>query len=170
MFADDLENKECLDDAESTSHLYDEIPPVVKELASSCREQGCFDHLGAIPIPTHATIVQIIDQSRRILFPGYFSSVSINPANLEYCIGQETTELFENLAGQIIQAIASREELDRAAKAGRLGDRVIDHAPDLDDVLALIDARLARTPGSVALALRCARGVSSEGRDRHHPG
>ena len=105
MFTNDLENKECLDDAESTSHLYDDIPPVVKELASSCRENGCFDHLGAIPIPTHATIVQIINQARRILFPGYFSSISINPANLEYCLGQETTELFENLAGTVAHEI-----------------------------------------------------------------
>ena len=105
MFKNDLENKQCVDDVENVSHLYNDIPPVVKKLAASCNQRGCFDHLGSIPIPTYENVVKIIDQARRILFPGYFSTTSINPANLEYCLGQETTELFENLAAQIVLAI-----------------------------------------------------------------
>ena len=105
MLPDELDNKQCLDEAESVNHLYEEIPPVVKKLTDCCNQHGCFDHLGAIPIPTYENVVQIIDQARRILFPGFFSSTPINPANLEYCLGQETTELFENLASQIVLAI-----------------------------------------------------------------
>ncbi len=105
MFAKEIENKQCLDEAENSGQYYREIPPVVKKLAASCKEYGCFDHLGAIPIPTYEKVVAIIKQARRILFPGYFSPTAINPANLEYCLGQETTELFENLAGQITLAI-----------------------------------------------------------------
>jgi serine O-acetyltransferase len=105
MFKNDLKNEQCVDDAESVNHLYNDIPPVVKELAASCDRHGCFDHLGSIPIPTYENVVKIIDQARRILFPGYFSTTAINPANLEYCLGQETTELFENLGAQIILAI-----------------------------------------------------------------
>ncbi len=105
MFKKDIDNQQCADDAENVSHLYGDIPPVVKQLAASCNKHGCFDHLGSIPIPTYEKMVQIINQARRILFPGYFSTTAINPANLEYCLGQETTELFESLAAQIVLAI-----------------------------------------------------------------
>ena len=105
MFQKDINNIQCVDETENVKHLYEDIPPVVKKLAASCNKHGCFDHLGAIPIPTYEKVIQIINQIKKILFPGYFSVTAINPANLEYCLGQETTELFENLASQIVQAI-----------------------------------------------------------------
>ncbi|MFO7607153.1 MAG: serine acetyltransferase [Desulfurivibrionaceae bacterium] len=105
MLQKDIKNQQCVDEAENVNHLYEDIPPVVKQLVASCAKHGCFDHLGATPIPTYEKVVEIIDQARRVLFPGYFSSTSINPANLEYCLGQETTELFEKLAAQIVLAI-----------------------------------------------------------------
>ncbi|MBU0482413.1 MAG: serine acetyltransferase [Proteobacteria bacterium] len=155
MFSKDIENNQCIDDAENTSHLYDDIPPVVRELAASCKKHGCFDHLGAIPIPTHRTVVQIIDQARRILFPGYFSSVSINPANLEYCLGQETTELFENLAGQIIQAIQhecfqARQTCTRCKVQGyEIAVKFIQSLPEISAILATdIQAALDGDPAA----------------------
>jgi hypothetical protein len=88
MFQKNIDNIRYVDDAENISHLYQDIQPVVKKLAASCIQHGCFDHLGSIPIPTYEKVVQIINQARRILFPGYFSTTAINPANLEYCLGQ----------------------------------------------------------------------------------
>lgn len=100
-----IENLNCNNDNKNNNRLYQEIPPVVRKLAESCSKRGCFDHLGSIPIPTYEKIVEIIDQARRILFPGYYSATAITPANLEYCLGQETTELFEKLTHQISLAI-----------------------------------------------------------------
>lgn len=100
-----LKNKNCNSDNKDNNQLYQEIPAVVRKLAASCNERGCFDHLGSIPIPTYEKIIEIIDQARRVLFPGYYSATAITPANLEYCLGQETTELFEKLTNQISLAI-----------------------------------------------------------------
>ncbi|MBU0673090.1 MAG: serine acetyltransferase [Proteobacteria bacterium] len=142
MFIKDIDNKECIDDAESTNHFYDDIPPVVKKLAASCNRHGCFDHLGSIPIPTHAKVVEIIQQARRILFPGYFSPTSINPANLEYCLGQETTELFEKLSAQIVLAIQhecfqARQTCTRCKVQGaEKAIRFIERLPEISEQLA----------------------------------
>lgn len=95
----------CPDGAETVSNLYKDIPPVVRKLTTVRKMKDFFSHVGRISIPTHESIVQIIHQTRRILFPGYFTKTSITPANLEYCLGQETTELFENLSKQIALAI-----------------------------------------------------------------
>jgi len=142
MFSDDIDNKQCVDDAENISHLYAKIPPVVKKLADSCKRHGCFDHLGSIPIPTYEKVVTIITQCRRILFPGYFSPTAINPANLEYCLGQETTELFENLAAQIVLAIQhecfqARQSCTRCKTQGsEKAIKFIDTLPMISEMLA----------------------------------
>lgn len=155
MFEDDLEKKQCLDDVENVNHLYEEIPPVVKKLADCCKQHGCFDHLGAIPIPTYENIVRIIDQARRILFPGFFSNTPINPANLEYCLGQETTELFENLAAQIVLAIQhecfqARQRCTRCKEQGHeRAIKFIDGLPEISEILATdIQAALDGDPAA----------------------
>lgn len=94
----------CLPETDSIKHFYEDIPPVVRKLVAAWKKSGSFDHKGPIPIPSHEAVVNIIHQVRRILFPGYFSETSLNPANLEYCLGQETTGLFENLSQQIVLA------------------------------------------------------------------
>ena len=142
MLQNVIDGIECTDDAENVNHLYNDIPPVVKDLAASCSRHGCFDHLGATPIPTYENVVRIIDQARRILFPGYFSSTAINPANLEYCLGQETTELFENLAAQIVLAIQhecfqARQTCTRCKGQGyRKAIAFIETLPKISEMLA----------------------------------
>lgn len=105
MAPNNPDTKNCKNATYENNKLYLKIPPVVKKMAASCNARGCFDHLGSIPIPTYEKIVTITEQARRILFPGYFSATAITPANLEYCLGQEITEFFENLAIQISLAI-----------------------------------------------------------------
>ena len=100
-----LESKQCKDDADTVTHLYEAIPSVVKILVTSWNSNDCFGHVGHAPIPSQESVVQIIHQARRILFPGYFSETRIDPVNLEYCLGQETTALFQSLSKQIVLSI-----------------------------------------------------------------
>ncbi len=137
-----LETKQCLDGAESIGQIYNDIPPVVKKLTAACNRHKCFDHIGTVPIPTHKAVLDIIHQARRILFPGYFSQTSINPANLEYCLGQETTELFENLAAQIVLAVQHEcfQARQSCSKCERQGH---EKAMEFIETLPVISATLA---------------------------
>jgi len=155
MFSKDIDNLRCVDDAEDANQFYRNIPPVVKQLAASCKQHGCFDHLGAIPIPTYEKMVAVIKQARRILFPGYFSHTAINPANLEYSLGQETTELFENLAAQITLAIQhecfqARQSCTRCKGQGYAkAVKFIESLPMISDLLATdIQAALDGDPAA----------------------
>ncbi|MBU0485939.1 MAG: serine acetyltransferase [Proteobacteria bacterium] len=138
----EIDPKKCVDEAEGIAHLYDEIPPVVKKLAASCNRHECLGHVGSIPIPTHEAVIEIIHQARRILFPGYFTQTSINPANLEYFLGQETTELFENLAKQVVLAIQhecflARQSCTKCEKQGHeKAIKFIETLPEINRMLA----------------------------------
>jgi len=93
---------QCKNDIETISHFYEAIPSVVKGILNSCKSDACFQHLEPTPIPTQESAVEIIQQARRILFPGYFTRTRLDHFNLEYSLGQETTELFERLSKQVV--------------------------------------------------------------------
>ena len=94
----------CRDDQDITSRYYDQIPDAVSELLSSYERNDCYHHMETSPIPSIDSVVQLIDQSRQLLFPGYFSPVTDISVKLEYKLGQEMTHLFELLSDQIILA------------------------------------------------------------------
>lgn len=88
----------------STSH-HDKVPMVVKKLLNSWKAKECYDHISPVSIPSHEKIIDIVCQARRILFPGYFTTTQLHASNLEYCIGKETTDLYDKLSEQITMAI-----------------------------------------------------------------
>jgi serine O-acetyltransferase len=86
-------------------HQHTKIPPVVKGLVSNWNTNDCFEHISPVALPSNTAIIDIIRQARSILFPGYFSQSKLHQNNLEYFIGQETTELYDKLTEQIMMAI-----------------------------------------------------------------
>ena len=84
------------------AYFYEAIPSLVKRLLVTCNTDGCFDHVDSTPIPHLESVVRIIHQARRIIFPGYFTQTKLDSVNLEYCLGQEMTELFECLSKEIV--------------------------------------------------------------------
>jgi len=95
----------CIDDEEEISSFYHDIPKVVEQLVYAWEHKEATEQLGPIPIPSHESVVQLIHKVRSILFPGYFTPTILNRSNLEYVIGQETTELYANLSKQIVLAL-----------------------------------------------------------------
>lgn len=84
---------------------HDKVPAVVKRLLNSWSTKECYEHISPVSIPSHDRIIDIVHQARRILFPGYFTTTRLHAANLEYYIGQETSDLYEKLSQQIVIAI-----------------------------------------------------------------
>ncbi|MBW2466108.1 MAG: serine acetyltransferase [Deltaproteobacteria bacterium] len=95
---------QCDTAIEPATPLYDQIPGVVKRLMKLLDDSNSYSHVEPIPIPSNDSVVQLIHQARRILFPGYFTQSTLAQANLEYYLGQETTSFLENLSRQIISA------------------------------------------------------------------
>ncbi len=81
------------------------IPEVVRELAGTCRSRDCYDHVSPTPLPSRQAVIQIVERTRDILYPGYFSPAGIDAHNLEYYLGQEVTALYQELTTQITRAV-----------------------------------------------------------------
>lgn len=105
MKTDTLSSEPCENDPHRISRFYAALPEAVGTLVASSGKKGSFDQLNATPAIPRETVIDIIYQARRILFPGYFVQSRLDPFNLEYYLGKETTELFEKLSKLIILAI-----------------------------------------------------------------
>ncbi len=84
---------------------HDKVPMVVKELLNSWSTKDCYEHISPVSIPSQVKIIEIVDQARRILFPGYFTHTKLHSSNLEYYIGKQTTDLYDKVSEQITMAI-----------------------------------------------------------------
>ena len=81
------------------------VPGIVKELLSSWATKECFEHVSPVAIPSQREIIEIVEKARCILFPGYFTKTKLHASNLEYYIGEQTTDLYEKVSEQITMAI-----------------------------------------------------------------
>jgi len=89
----------------TNSSQQDKVPQVVQRLLSSWNTKDCFEHISPVSLPSQEKVIEIVNQTKRILFPGYFTSTKLHAANIEYYIGKQTTDLYEKVSEQITMAI-----------------------------------------------------------------
>jgi serine O-acetyltransferase len=85
--------------------LSEVMPSVVQRMIASCSTKKYFQHLDATPIPSRDSVATMIHQARRILFPGYFTQSVLASSNLEYCLKEDMTALYNALVKQILFAV-----------------------------------------------------------------
>jgi len=107
VFAMDVSYKEdqCKTEVATTERFREQIPAIVDKLVQTCESEDCFDHVGPEPVPSKKSIIDLIEQARRILYPGYFIRSRVDEVNLSYYYGQEVTAFFEAFSEQITLAI-----------------------------------------------------------------
>ncbi len=96
---------QCKTAVQTERQFREEIPGIVDKLVNSCAGNACFDHVGPEPIPSRESVVDIVQRTSRLLYPGYFIRNRLETFNLAYYFGQEATELFELLSEQITLAV-----------------------------------------------------------------
>ncbi len=103
--ADETRIEECQRDISQAHDFRSEIPSIVDRIVSLHNQEGRFSHVGPEPIPSRASIVDIIERALKILYPGYFSRIPLDEVNVPYYFGQAVLELFQVLSDQITFSI-----------------------------------------------------------------
>ena len=89
----------------TNSSQQDKVPQVVKKLLASWNTKECYEHISPVSLPSQEKVIEIVEQTKRILFPGYFTKTKLHASNIEYYIGKQTTDLYEKVSEQITMAI-----------------------------------------------------------------
>lgn len=115
MIKPDLDSTVCTQKVKEVAEYREQVPRVADMIINHCDIGECFTHIDNDPIPSKSSVIDILKQFRRILFPGYFDNQRLDPVNFRYTIGQTAAALFDALAVQISHAI--RHDCSRYHKA-----------------------------------------------------
>ncbi len=126
----------------NNSSKHNLIPQIVGRMLSAWSSKDSFEHINPISIPSQEKIIELVLQARRIIFPGYFTQTNLHASNIEYYIGQETTELYERVTEQITMAIRhdcrrnGRPCTNCEQESATLAYAFIDKLPEITAILA----------------------------------
>lgn len=105
--------------------------------------------IGKMIQPSRSAIVEILDLTRQLLFPGFFGRKKLTRQNIRYHVGNLLVTLGEKLAEQIYRCLCMDQACtqcthgpDCRKKAERLAGQFLRRIPALRDALAL-DAQAA---------------------------
>jgi len=81
------------------------LPGLVRRVVSSYGKTGRLDHFGACPIPSRESVVEILDDLYKIIYPGYFGQQDLDEHDLEFVTGSLMLKVGQQLADQIAKSL-----------------------------------------------------------------
>lgn len=96
---------ECYSPFETSPNFKGQLPRIVDAIVESCQDEDTIDHIDAVAIPYQESVIELIEDIKDLLYPGYFGKQEIDRDNLPYHIGSELNIIFEKLSHQIARAI-----------------------------------------------------------------
>lgn len=115
------------------------LGPVVDELCRDAKQLGRFPG-GRIVLPSRAAVIEIVEDLRSVLFPGYFGTSDLNDESLRYFVGATLARAMRRLEDQVRRGVAFGERHDYES---------CDHCADTAQ--AVTKSFLARLPAIRAL-------------------
>ena len=101
----DKESDACRLAIDISTENRDRLPAIIDDLVASSRDPNLLAHVDAALTPSVEKAVEILQRTKRLLFPGYFNDQVLDNNQLEYAIGMEVTRLFELLSAEIALSI-----------------------------------------------------------------
>jgi len=119
------------------------IQDVVANITETCMNEDVYvTDEESIHLPNRGTIIGIIKDLRRVVFPGYFGDENISSTMPGYFLGNMLTHIYESLKGQIEIAFlyddkgaSSPEEI--SVKAREICERFISRLPYIQKMLLM---------------------------------
>lgn len=98
-------DEECKSEMATCQKMKSRVPDIAEQIIEHCHARECYTHIDYEPIPSEGYVMDMIDQFRELLFPGYFSKEPLDPVNMKYSLGRTVSVLYDNLSMQIIHHI-----------------------------------------------------------------
>jgi len=100
-----LRGDQCEVEIEFIEGYRSQLPPIIDEIIKNCREDQTLTHFDTAMIPSKESVIEILEDLRDILFPGYFRKQEIDVYSLSFHIGNGVNRVFQKLAAQIARSI-----------------------------------------------------------------
>jgi serine O-acetyltransferase len=129
--------------------LNSDLERLIKDVLASYESDERTQRIGEEFLPSRSRIVEILDQVRGLLFPGYFGDKKLTRENVKFHVGNLLSKLGADLTEQINHCMCSErgcqtcEEAEQCYQdAGRIAHAFLERIPRLREMLAM-DAQAA---------------------------
>ncbi|MFM2219972.1 MAG: Serine acetyltransferase [Planctomycetota bacterium] len=143
----------------SDSRLKEQLPRLTDAIVASYQACDRINHLGHCPLPKYEVVIQILEDIKDILYPGFRRREGLHAGNVTYHVGNLIDALHDKLTTQITRALihANRaanssaqgcgEVEDLEAKGQQIAIALLEKIPSLRQALAKdVDAAFAGDP------------------------
>ncbi len=122
------------------------LDKLIGEILASYRADGRMQRIGQRFLPSRGRIIEMLEEVRQLLFPGYFGRKALTEENIKYHVGSLLPRLGEDLSTQINSCLCYAEGSSppegSEAKAAEIAQRFLQRIPAIRRMLAL-DAQAA---------------------------
>jgi len=133
----------------SDVRIKESLPDLTDRIVATYTPEDAINHLGHCPLPKYDVVVQILDDLKDILYPGYRRREGLHIGNVTYHVGDLIDGLHDKLTAQIARALMHddrvREDagedpcevgVDYEAKGQAMAVDFLHRLPDLRSILA----------------------------------
>ncbi len=134
----------------SDFRLKEQLPRLTERIVQTYGQVAHINHLGHCPLPNYDVIVEILEDLKEILYPGYRRREGLHAGNVMYHVGDLVDGLHDKLTTQIARALRHEAGVDDdcetptdyEAKAQAMAISFLETLPELRGLLAT-DAQAA---------------------------
>jgi serine O-acetyltransferase len=121
--------------------LREAVPELTDRIISTYTECGKINHLGHSSLPSRDAVVEIIEDLKEVVYPGYGRRQNLHLGNVAYHVGDIIDGLHDKLTEQFARALrhecsAAELEEDFQAMGQQRAMQFLDRLPDVRAVLA----------------------------------
>jgi serine O-acetyltransferase len=99
--------------------LKEQLPELTDRIVASYQEIGTINHLGHCPLPSTEAVVEITQELKEILFPGYRRRQNLHLGNVTYHVGDLIDGLHDRLTQQIARALRHDHQVRQGLRCGQ---------------------------------------------------
>ena len=95
-----------------------ELPDLTARILETYKTLAKINHLGHCPLPNLATVIEIVEDLKEVIFPGYRRRQNLHAGNVGYHIGDLVDSLHDTLTQQFARALRHEHDLRNSVSCG----------------------------------------------------
>jgi len=88
------------------------LPELTERIVASYREIGTMNHLGHCPLPSTEAVIDIAQDLKEIVYPGFRRRQNLHMGNVTFHVGDIIDSLHDKLTQQIARALRHYQEVE----------------------------------------------------------
>ncbi|MGQ0634878.1 MAG: serine O-acetyltransferase [Planctomycetaceae bacterium] len=98
--------------------LKEELPELTSRIIETYRSISRLNHLGHCPLPNLSTVVEIVEDLKEVIYPGYRRRQNLHLGNVSYHVGDLIDGLHDALTQQFARALRHEHDLRNSVSCG----------------------------------------------------